>query len=135
MLAMVGRQQILTAGMAYSIEFQQVVEAVQPGIPAEAQRHSERAHSIEKALRREKKELTRLHRASMKKHLLLLHSAHEKLFHLEDGSEHARLQHGEKFHLVKKSEPFPLIACQIAVGLQRRSSSQGLRLHRLKTRL
>jgi len=117
MLAMMVRQQILTAGMAYSIEFQQVVEAVQP-------RRSERVYSIEEALPREKKELTRPHLASMKKHLLLLHSAHENLFHLVDGSEHAHLQHGEKFHLVKKSEQFPSTACQIAVGLQRRLSSQ-----------
>ncbi len=36
MLAMVVRQQILAAGKAYSIEFQQMVEAVQLGIPAKA---------------------------------------------------------------------------------------------------
>ena len=135
MLAMVVHQQILTAGMAHSIEFHQMVEAVQLEIPAKVLKYSERVHSIEKVPQRGNKEPMRLHLASMKKRLLLLHSAHEKLFHHEDGSEHAHFPREEEFHLLKKSEYFPLTAGQLAVEPHKRSSSQGESLHRSKTRL
>ena len=113
---MVVRQQILTAGMVHSIEFQQEFEAVHLEIPVKALRHSERVHSLGiQTLQRGNKEPMRPHLAQMKKRLRLLHSAREKLFRHEDDSEHAHFQREEEFHLLKEGEHFPLTVCLPAV--------------------
>ena len=46
-----------------------------------------------------------------------------------------RFPREEEFHLLKKSEYFPLTAGQLAVEPRKRSSSQGESLHRSKTHL